>query len=288
MNTTFTAEEREELRRILSMGTSSVDGCGLFYREAPRLLNALEQAEAQLAAALQVNAARQAEVTADVLNAMMAGITGQKESVRVEVEGFQCPYCNEISKTIEAATAHDAICPKHPAVIRAEALERDLNRVKAAGIEAMRRAEQAEARAEKAEKELAGADAEISELRDELEDSRGTEKDAPNVLCAIARLVGVYEHCQELGDDMGTMSLDAVQGLLAEKQKAEAESVRLTKMVDFMAQQMADVYSTDEDGRYTLTCPVRTLRAADHDCDKISCPQCWKEAASRAVAAGEG
>ena len=45
--TTITPEERAELRRILSMGTSSVDGCGLFYREAPRLLNALEQAEAR-------------------------------------------------------------------------------------------------------------------------------------------------------------------------------------------------------------------------------------------------
>ena len=72
--------------------------------------------------------------------------------------------------------------------------------------------------------------------------------------------------------------------LLNTAEQAEASAERLTKMVDFMAQQMADVYSTDEDGRYTLTCPARTLRAADHDCDKISCPQCWKEAASRAVA----
>ena len=96
--------------------------------------------------------------------------------------------------------------------------------------------EQAEARAEKAERELAGADAEIAELRDELEDSRGTEKDEPNILCAIARLVGVYEHCQELGDDMGTMSLDAVQDLLAEKQKAEAENARLTKMGGWLAE----------------------------------------------------
>ncbi|MCB6543321.1 hypothetical protein LI168_14405 [Desulfovibrio desulfuricans] len=90
---------------------------------------ALEQAEARLAESLQVNAIRQAEVTADVLNAMMAGITGQKESVRVEVEGFQCPYCNETSKTIEDATAHDAICPKHPAVIRAEQAEADVARL---------------------------------------------------------------------------------------------------------------------------------------------------------------
>ena len=66
--------------------------------------------------------------------------------------------------------------------------------------------------------------------------------------------------------------------------QTSAEAVaRLAKMVDFMAQQMADVYSTDEDGRYVLTCPVRTLRAADHDCDKISCPQCWKEAARKSV-----
>ena len=76
--------------------------------------------------------------------------------------------------------------------------------------------EHAEARAEKAEKELAGADAEIAELRDELEDSRGTEKDAPNVLCAIARLVGVYEHSEEIGDDMGELTLDAVRDLLAD------------------------------------------------------------------------
>ena len=88
--------------------------------------------------------------------------------------------------------------------------------------------EQAEARAEKAEKELAGADAEISELRDELEDSRGTEKDAPNILCAIARLVGVYEYSQEIGDDMGEMTLDAVRDLLADKQTAEARALRWT------------------------------------------------------------
>lgn len=70
--------------------------------------------------------------------------------------------------------------------------------------------------------------------------------------------------------------------------QTSAEAIaRLAKMVDFMAQQMADVYSTDEDGRYVLTCPVRTLRAADHDCDKISCPQCWKEAARRASADAE-
>ena len=122
------------------------------------------------------------------------------------------------------------ITPEERAILReltsrAQASPKDMRRV-------LNALEQAEARAEKAEKELAGADAEISELRDELEDSRGTEKDAPNILCAIARLVGVYEHCQEIGDDMGDMTLDAVRELLADKQKAEAGNTRLTKMVD--------------------------------------------------------
>lgn len=82
-----------------------------------------EQAEAALKSALQVNAARQAEGLEKILNGMMAGITGEKESVRLELGGFHCPYCNEVSKTIEAATEHDATCPKHPAVIRAEKAE---------------------------------------------------------------------------------------------------------------------------------------------------------------------
>ena len=150
-------------------------------------------------------------------------------------------------------------------------------------VKALKTLEQAEARAEKAEKELAGADAEISELRDELEDSRGTEKDAPNILCAIARLVGVFEHCQELGDDMGTMSLDAVQDLLAEKQKAEAENTRLTKMVDWLAELVFDrpcAYACCPFDKHRPTGPD------DDDCDKTHI-QCWAEAASRAVADSE-
>ena len=144
-----------------------------------------------------------------------------------------------------------------------EALESERN------LDGMKsRLQEAEARAEKAEKELAGADAEITELRDELEDSRGTEKDAQNIMCAIARLVGVYEHCQALGDDMGEMTLDTVRDLLAEKQTAEAENTRLTKMVDWLANKLID-------------CPPEFTNCA------VDCAECRKEAASRSVAAGE-
>ena len=111
-------------------------------------------------------------------------------------------------------------------------------------VKALKTLEQAEARAEKAEKELAGADAEIAELRDELEDSRGTEKDAPNILCAIARLVGVYEHSQEIGDDMGEMTLDAVRDLLADKQTAEANVARLNKALETQRNLTASAHAT--------------------------------------------
>lgn len=69
--------------------------------------------------------------------------------------------------------------------------------------------------------------------------------------------------------------------ILARAEKAEA-------MVDWLADKMADTLSTDEDGRDVLTCPSRTLRPVGHNCDNITCQQCWKEAARRAVAAGEG
>lgn len=179
-----------------------------------------------------------------------------------------------------------------------DTIEQAESRIDGGCIEELKRAtelaEQAEARAERAEKELAGADAEISELRDELEDFRGTEKDAPNILCAIARLVGVYEYSQELGDDVGEVTLDAVRDLLADKQTAEANVARLTKMVDWLAKALA------EDG-----CPYLALWSdfgsemrpdwcicIDTADDGFDCngdaKECWKkEAARRAVAAGE-
>ena len=66
-------------------------------------------------------------------------------------------------------------------------------------------------------------------------------------------------------------------------EKAEAQVARLTAERDWLAQKMADVEATDEDGRFVLTCPNSKLRAVGHDCDKIACWQCWKEAARKAV-----
>ena len=97
-------------------------------------------------------------------------------------------------------------------------------------------------------------------------------------------LVEALESAEAIAkDNSEALTAAYMSGKYDGRKEAEANVARLAKMVDFMAQQMADVYSTDEDGRYVLTCPVRTLRAADHDCDKISCPQCWNEAARKSV-----
>lgn len=144
-NLTITPEERAELREECRTGKYIQSTVKFADFKILRLLTALEAAEAQRDKALQMNAERQAAITETALNALLAGITGEEKSVGLNVAGYHCPYCGEISKTVADATAHDATCPKHPAVVRATKAEADLSRVKGAGIEALRRAEQAEA-----------------------------------------------------------------------------------------------------------------------------------------------
>lgn len=135
-DTTVTPEERASWRKRLESPLSCHDSKhGAFTL---RLLTALEAAEARaekaeaaLATAMSMNAERQAEVTENVINNLIAGITGQKQSVKVSVGGYQCPYCNVVFKTLEDATAHDATCPAHPAVMRAKKAEAENARLRA-------------------------------------------------------------------------------------------------------------------------------------------------------------
>lgn len=76
----------------------------------------------------------------------------------------------------------------------------------------------------------------------------------------------------------------ALEAAEARAEKAEAQVERLTAERDWLAQKMADVEATDEDGRFVLTCPNSKLRAVGHDCDNIACWQCWAEASRKAVA----
>ncbi len=175
------------------------------------------------------------------------------------------------------------ITPEERAEIRAELNNRHLLPYAGLGLRLLTALEAAEARAEKAEKELAGADAEISSLQGQLTDCECADNEAHHTLCEIARLVDVYDQCQEIGDDIGDATIEAVQTLIDEKQQAEAENARLRAERDWLAKNTADRPCTYD------SCPFGLQRPTgpdDDDCDKTRA-QCWQEAARRAVA-GEG
>ena len=71
------------------------------------------------------------------------------------------------------------------------------------------------------EKELADADAEISSLNDQLTDYSCTQNSAPKVFGDIARVLGIYEYCEEVGDDIGHAICEEIQTILDDKLIAE-------------------------------------------------------------------
>lgn len=76
--------------------------------------------------ALHVNGLRLAEIAKTLFTGMVEGISGSgdSESVRVQT-GATCVHCNACFTSAEDAIAHDKVCPKHPANIRAELLEKE-------------------------------------------------------------------------------------------------------------------------------------------------------------------
>ncbi len=74
--------------------------------------------------ALHVNELRLAEVAKTLFTGIVEGISGGSESVMVQA-GATCVHCNARFTSAEEAIAHDKVCPKHPATIRAERLENE-------------------------------------------------------------------------------------------------------------------------------------------------------------------
>lgn len=74
--------------------------------------------------ALHVNELRLAEVAKTLFTGIVEGISGGSESVMVQA-GATCVHCNAHFTSAEDAIAHDKVCPKHPANIRAELLEKE-------------------------------------------------------------------------------------------------------------------------------------------------------------------
>ncbi len=139
-------------------------------------------------------------------------------------------FLDENGHRLEDCADYQAIFSEH---------EAELARVKAAGIEALRRAEQAEARAEKAESDKAALE----------EDLEAAEKNLKEFSGFIEELLSGLKHRfpvqyadlegDEYGDDAFS-SHDLFQLVIDPAvnaaQKAEAENARLTKMVDWLAE----------------------------------------------------
>ena len=63
------------------------------------------------------------EMAVDMLNEVIHDKTG--EDIKAFSLGATCPHCNMQFATMREAIEHDAACPKHPATIRAERLEKE-------------------------------------------------------------------------------------------------------------------------------------------------------------------
>lgn len=74
--------------------------------------------------ALHVNELRLAEIAKTLITGLAEGITGNSESVTSQISAT-CVHCNASFTSAEEAIAHDKVCPKHPANIKAKRLEKE-------------------------------------------------------------------------------------------------------------------------------------------------------------------
>lgn len=97
---------------------ATIDELLRLREENARLKEGLENA-------LHVNELRLAEIAKTLITGLAEGITGDSKSVTSQIRAT-CVHCNASFTSAEEATAHDNVCPKHPANIRAGRLEEAL------------------------------------------------------------------------------------------------------------------------------------------------------------------
>ena len=93
--------------------------------ELLRLREENERLKEGLENALHVNELRLAEIAKTLITGLAEGITGNSGSVTAQIRAT-CVHCNASFTSAEEATAHDKVCPKHPANIKAKRLEEAL------------------------------------------------------------------------------------------------------------------------------------------------------------------
>ncbi|EFL84346.1 hypothetical protein HMPREF0326_03039 [Desulfovibrio sp. 3_1_syn3] len=94
--------------------------------ELLRLREENERLKEGLENALHVNELRLAEIAKTLITGLAEGITGDSKSVTSQIRAT-CVHCNASFTRAEEATAHDNVCPKHPANIRAGRLEKEID-----------------------------------------------------------------------------------------------------------------------------------------------------------------
>lgn len=94
--------------------------------ELLRLREENERLKEGLENALHVNELRLAEIAKTLITGLAEGITGNSESVTAQIRAT-CVHCNASFTSAEEATAHDKVCPKHPANIKAKRLEKEID-----------------------------------------------------------------------------------------------------------------------------------------------------------------
>ena len=94
--------------------------------ELLRLREENERLKEGLENALHVNELRLAEIAKTLITGLAEGITGNSGSVTAQIRAT-CVHCNASFTRAEEATAHDNVCPKHPANIRAGRLEKEID-----------------------------------------------------------------------------------------------------------------------------------------------------------------
>lgn len=121
---------------VAEVAASEVNGYhnAAFYAEAynnfPRLIDALDAEEtradklsSQLAKALEVNAADQMEAAIKLFGGIVAAVSGEEVPQDLSVRIWLCPHCGTKHDSKEASVAHDTVCEKHPAIVRAKQAE---------------------------------------------------------------------------------------------------------------------------------------------------------------------
>lgn len=123
MEEPFASEQNANAQHIAANSPdvviATIDELLRLREENARLKEGLENA-------LHVNELRLAEIAKTLITGLAEGITGDSKSVTSQIRAT-CVHCNASFTRAEEATAHDNVCPKHPANIRAGRLEKEID-----------------------------------------------------------------------------------------------------------------------------------------------------------------